>query len=466
MRTDNIPYIIFAAFFSYFIILNVYYVILTIIALFESRKRRLESAAEDYQRLLVSAFTLPVSFVIPAHNEEDWVVDTVKSVLNQEYPEFEVIVVNDCSADKTFQVLDEFLKLEPVEKNYADRFTCGELSGIFASRTHPQVTILNKTNGCKKAAAVNAALNLAKFKYICLIDADTVLEPDALIKVMAQVQKDPDKIIGAGGYFGLVNGFTIRDGRVLKKNFLQQPLIAYQNVEYIRSLAVHRIAWSKYNAMPLVAGGFSVWRRDILLDLGGYSSEFSSEDLEFTLRAHDYIIEKKKDGYRILMLPYLVGWTEGPGNLKSFIIQRDRWQRVTNEAVWKYRHMILRPSHKAIAFLTLPYFLFYEVLGVFVEMAALALAIGGAVSGLIDFRVFLAYLVFMILCNAVISLTALFIFVRDQAVLKTREIAYFILLIFLEFFWYRWLMTMAKLSGTINYLRGVRSFDKYQRQQR
>ncbi|MDD5129835.1 MAG: glycosyltransferase family 2 protein [Candidatus Omnitrophica bacterium] len=464
MQPNNVIYIIFLLFFFYFIILNIYYIGLTFIALFESKKRARENASEDYQHLAVSAFTLPVSFIIPAHNEEIWILDSLKSVLNQDYPEFEVIVVDDCSTDNTFKVLDEFLKLELIKKDSAERFSCGgEIDGIFISRTHPNVLVVSKVAGCKKAGAVNSALNLAKYKYVCSIDSDTILEPDALLKVMAQVEKDPDKIIGAGGYFGLVNGFKLKDGRIIEKSFSLNPLVAYQNVEYIRSLAVHRIAWSKYNAMPIVAGGFSIWRRDIFLELGGYSSDYSSEDLEFTLRAHDYIIEKKKEGYRILMLPYLVGWTEGPATLTSFIIQRDRWQRVTNEAVWKYRHMILRPSHKALAFLTLPYFLFYEVLGIFVELAAVALVIWGVFKGVLDVRIFLTYLVFMILCNTVLSLSALFIFVRDQAVLRARDVIYFIILIFLEFFWYRWLMAIAKLSGTVHYFKGVRTFDKYER---
>ncbi len=466
MPPDKVSYIIFIIFFAYFIILNLYYISLTIIALFENRKRAKEDASEDYRRLAVSAFTLPVSFIIPAHNEEDWIADSLKSVLNQDYPEFEVIVVDDCSVDKTFKILEEFLKLKPVSKDYVERFTCSEGDSVFSSLAYPQVTVLTKINGCKKAGALNSALNLARYKYVCTIDADTVLEPDALIKVMAQVEKDPDKIIGVGGYFGLVNGFHIKDGRIIKKSFSPNPIIAYQNVEYIRSLAVHRVAWSKYNAMPIVAGGFSIWRRDILLELGGYASDYSSEDLEFTLRAHDYIIENKKEGLRILMLPYLVGWTEGPSNLLSFIVQRDRWQRVINEAVLKYRHMLLRPSHKALAFLTLPYLFFYEFLGVFVELAALFLAVWGALQGLLDIKVFLTFIVFMILCNALISLAALFIFVRDQAVLRTRDVIYFIILIFLEFFWYRWLMTIAKLLGTIHYFKGVRTFDKYQRRQR
>ncbi|HTY45767.1 MAG TPA: glycosyltransferase [Patescibacteria group bacterium] len=466
MRPDNLIYVIFIICFGYFVILNMYYVSLTFVALFESRRRTKESSTEDYHRLTVSAFTLPVSFIIPAHNEESWIGDCLKSVLRQDYPEFEVLVVDDHSTDKTFQVLDGLLKLEPTKKDYVEHFVCGEVSGIFASRNHPHVTVITKSSGCKKAGAINSALNLARYKYICVIDADTVLEPDALIKVMAQVQKDPDKIIGIAGFFGLVNGFRIKDGRIIERSFSLNPVVAYQNIEYIRSLAAHRVAWSKYNAMPNVAGGFGIWRRDILLELGGYASEYSSEDLEFTFRAHDYIIEKKKEGYQILMLPYLVGWTEGPSNMSSFIIQRDRWQRVVNEAVWKYRHMILRPSHKTIAFLTLPYFLFYEVLGIFFEVAAIALVAWGILSGVLDLGIFFTYIVFMILCNAVISLTALFIFVRDQAVLKTRYVIYFAILIFLEFFWYRWLMTVAKLSGTINYCKGVRTFDKYERLKR
>lgn len=466
ISSELIFYILFLIFLAYFLLLIFYYFILGIIALFEERRRAWEDSTEDYTSLSASSFTMPVSVIIPAHNEEDWIADCLQSVLNLKYPEFEVIVVDDGSTDKTLAILDSKLKLQPIDKVYVERFKSGEIREIFKSMADARVTVINKVGGYKKAGAVNAGLNLAKYKYVCVMDADTVLEPDSLLRVMAHVQKDPDHIIGIGGYFGLANGFKIKDGRILERNFCQSPLITYQSLEYLRSFIINRTAWSKFNAMPNVAGGFGVWRRDILLELGGYAVDFSSEDIEFTFRAHDYIIENKKEGDKIIMLPYYVGWTEGPATIKSYILQRDRWQRVINETIWKYRHMILSPKHKIFAFLTLPYYLFYEVLGVFFEIASVALVIWGFLAGVLTVKTFLAYFTLMILLQALVSLLAIFAFNRDQKLFRLRDITYFIILSFMEFFWYKWLMSFAKCSGTLNYFRGVRIYDKYERVKR
>lgn len=460
---DKLIYIVFLVCLAYFLLQVLYFLALAIIALSEEKRKARQSEAEDYARLRTSTFTLPVSVIIPAHNEEDWVMDSLKSALNQDYSEFEIVVVEDGSTDGTFSALDGFLKLKAIDKTFIEHFRSGKIQEVYRSSSYPNVSVIKKVGGFKKAGAVNAGLNFARYKYVCVLDADTVLEPDALLKVMSEVQKDPDNILGAGSYFGLVNGFKIKDGKILQRSFSRNPIVAYQNLEYIRSLLVNRIAWSRFNAMPNVAGGFGVWRRDILLDLGGYDTGFSSEDIEFTFRAHDYIKENKKQGNKILMLPFFAGWTEGPSNIFSFIMQRNRWQRVINETVWTYKHMIFNPSHGILAFLTLPYYLFYEVLGVFFEVAGIALVTVGMILRVLNLNAFLAFLIMMALTNAIISLLSLFIFVRNQKVLRPNDVVYFMILSFTEFLWYRWLMTLAKLLGTFSWSRGKKSYDQYVR---
>jgi cellulose synthase/poly-beta-1,6-N-acetylglucosamine synthase-like glycosyltransferase len=322
---------------------------------------------------------------------------------------------------------------------------------------------LTKISGFKKAGAVNAGLNFARYKYVCVIDSDIILEPEALLKVMSQVQKDPDNIIGIGSSFGLVNGFKIRSGRVVEKSFSYNPLIAYQNIEYIRAFIGNRIAWSRFNASPIISGGFGIWRRDILLELGGFDAQFTCEDLEFTFRVRKYITENKKLDYKILTLPYYVGWTEGPGNFRSLFSQRGRWQRVTNETVSSYLKMVLNPQYKWFAFVILPYFLLYEVLGVFFEVSSIGMVLFGWLAGLLDIRMFLAFFALMVLTQTLISLISIFAYIREESLFRVRDIAYFIGLCFLEVFWYRWVIAIAKLWGTIGYLRGVKTFDQYVR---
>lgn len=464
---DTVLYAAFLISFSYFIVLTVYYLVLALIGLLDTGKRMEESKNEDYPLLFSSSFAIPISIVIPAHNEEEWIRDCVMSVLNLDYPKFEVIVVDDYSSDATPKILNDMLGLYPIDMLYTKHYKDGKVETIFKSSKYDNVTVMRKSaSALKKAGTVNAGLNLARYEYVCALDADTILEPDALLRVMAQVQKDPEHIIGIGSYFGLSNGMKVENGRILEHNFSYHPIIAYQNLEYIRSFIGNRIAWSRFNAIPVVAGGFGVWRNDMLYDTGGYSAEFTCEDMELTFRAREYAFMHKAKNYKIEMMPYCAGWTEGPPNIKSLISQRERWQRVINETVEKYRHMICNPKYGAFAFFTLPYLVLYEIWGVFFEIASICFVAAGYIMKVLDIKVFLAFLALMLLSQCLISLLSIFVFVRSQRIFRMRYVAYLIVLSMAEFFWYRWILSAAKIVGTYRFLRHTKTFDQYRREKR
>lgn len=459
MKSGSIIYTVFIICFTYFVGSTLYYIILALMAFSQSRKRSLELKEKNYSTLASSSFTIPFTVIVPAHNEEHRIADCLKSLLNLDYPEFEIIVVNDGSTDRTMEVLDKILKLRASSKTHPAFLKIGRVHEIYISELHPNVTVISKS-GLRKAGALNAGITLARYKYVSVIDADTILEPDALFNLMEHIQKNPEKIIGAGSYFGLLNGFKIKDGKIIKKSFSYNPIVAYQNLEYLRAFIGNRLAWSRFNATPIISGGFGIWRRDILLALGGFDPGFSCEDIEFTFRAHDYIA-KNKNNYTVLSLPHYIGWTEGPNSIKSFILQRNRWQRVTHETIWKYRYMLFNPKYKWFGFLTFPYFLFYEVLGVFFEIASIGIVIWAWVIGILGLKTFLAYFALMILSQALISLIVIFVFVRDQSLFTLSYTLYLVVLSFLEFFLYKWITIIAKIMGTFDYLRGDRLFDQY-----
>jgi len=462
----RISYILFFVFFGYFVLVMVYYLLLSLIGLREGRVRAKEGAEEDYAMAYFSSLAIPVSIVMPARNEEGWIRDSLYSILKLNYPDFEVIIVDDGSSDRTPEILDNILKLKPIDMPYVKHYKDGMVREILVSSVYPNVKVISKHPGVKKAGAVNAGLNIARNKYVCVIDADTVLEPDSLLRVMAHVEREPEKIIGVGSYFGISNGIKVDKGRITNKSFSYNPLIAYQNLEYIRSFMGNRIAWSKFNAMPTIAGGFGIWRRDILYELGGFSSDFTCEDIELTFRAHDYAAKNKEKGYKILMLPYIVSWTDGPNTVPSLIVQRNRWQRVTNETAWRYKYMFMNPRYGLFAFITLPYFILYEVFGVFFEVSSIVLAIIGWVNGVFDTAMFLAFLALMLLCQAIMTLSSIFAFINTQRVFKVGYILYLTLLAMVEFFCYRWIISIARITGTIDYFMGKRGFTQYEREKR
>ena len=462
----GIIYAAFIVFLVYFLLLVAFYIIMAIWGFIEDKKRAYEQEEESYPLMYFSNIKIPVSILLPAHNEEEWVKDSLSSVLNLNYPTFEVIVIDDGSTDNTFKILDEMLDLKAIDRVVTKHYQEGNVKGIFESHKYPNVTVIQKESDNKKAGALNAGLNIAKHRFICAMDSDTVLERDALLWVMAPVHRDPERIIGIGSCFGLVNGFEVKNGIIMKRNFSYKPVIAYQNLEYIRSFIGNRLAWSSFNVTPIVAGGFGIWRSDVLYELGGYSSEFSSEDLDFTFRAHEYLAAHKDKKYKILVMPYYVGWTEGPDNIKALIKQRDRWQRVTNEAIFRYKHMMCNPKYGSFGFLVFPYFLFYEVLGGFFEMASVFFVTMGWLTGLMDIKTFLVFIAFMTLVQVLISLLSLFSFIRGKKTFKTSYVLYLIVLSFFEFFVYRFIISIAKLFGTYHYFRKVQTHDQFARSKR
>ncbi|MFA6078845.1 MAG: glycosyltransferase [Candidatus Omnitrophota bacterium] len=459
-------YAIFVFSVVYFLAVTVYFMFLTMIGSRENVKKTFEGAEEDYPLFYFSAVRMPVTMIVPVRNEEMWIEDSLMSLINLNYPQFEVIVVNDGSTDSTLAKLDAMLKLKPYDPVYIKHYKDGHVRRILTSEKYPNVTVIDKDSGFKKAGAANAGLNLAQYDYVCVVDADTVLERDSLLKVMAQVHKEPDKVIGVGSYFGLVNGFKIKDGAIIDRSASYKPIVAYQNIEYMRSFIGNRLAWSKYNIMPNIAGGFGVWRKDVLYELGGYSSDFTCEDLEFTFRAHDYAAKNREKGYKIIMLPYSVAWTEGPNNIKSLIIQRNRWQRVLNETIWKYKYMTFNPKYGLLGFMVIPYFVLYEFAGIFIEAFSLILLFSGLIAGVVDLKIFLAFFTLMLLTQAFMSLLCILIFVDAQRVFKIKYIMYLAGLSLVEYFWYRWIVSAAKFAGTFDSLRNKRSFDMYKRAER
>lgn len=462
----KITYGAFLFFFAYFIALTIFYFLLAIVGFIESGKLARQKQQENYSLVYLSKVSIPVTIIIPAHNEEEWIRDSVLSIVNLNYPNFELIIIDDGSTDNTINILNEVLKLKATEMQYIKHYKDGLVIEILKSQIYPNVRVVFKEKGTKKAGAINAGLNISKNEYVCMIDADTVLERDSLLKVMAGIEKDRERIIGIGSYFGLSNGLKIKDGVVTEKTFSYNPIIAYQNLEYIRSFIGNRLAWSKYNSMPTVAGGFCVWRRDILYELGGFSPDFSSEDIEFTFRAQDYIARNPSKKFKIVMLPYSVGWTEGPSNIRSLISQRNRWQRVTNETVWKYKYMFLNPKYNGFAFLALPYFIFYEVLGVFFEIASVSFVTWGWLNGLLDIKIFISFLILMISSQIFISLLSIFAFIRCQETFRLKYIIYLVFLSFLEFILYRWIISVGKLLGMFEYLKGNKDQTRYTRAKR
>ena len=451
---------------SYIYLMSVFavYAVLLIFAIVENMVRSTESRSEDFDHLLSSRFTIPVSVIVPVFNEARVVLPVLRSLLRMRYSDFEVIVVNDGSTDDTLELVRREFDLEPHEMIIREVIPTEEVNGVFFSADGDRrLPLLDKENG-GKADALNCGLNCARYRYVCCVDGDTIYDSDALLRGMRLAVEDPARVLAVTSHVAVASQPEERNGG--SGELIDATLLSnFQHSEYLRSFLNNRLAWSRLNFMLCTSGAFTLWRRDVLANAGGFAKNFTCEDIEITFRIHELYRRAGLD-YRILSLPDTVAKTEAPAHIRSLIAQRARWQRVTLETVWHYRRMIGNPRYRAVGVVGLPFYIISEVLAPFGELVAFASLGLAAFYGVVSWPV---YAVFVgILCFANAALTAVAIVLEDIAsrTYRLRHLVRLVLLAPFELILYRPILVWARLKGTWGFFRRDRTWDKFERNPR
>ena len=438
------------------------YLGLMLIGFAESRRRRKRKEGEDVDAVATSRFAPPVSILVPAHNEESMIVAAARSLLELDYPQHEVIVVSDGSTDGTLGRLTAEFDLVPVFERSRDVVVTQEVVGSYRSSTEPRLLVLDKTSG-GKADALNAALNHCRYAYVCGVDADMVFDRKALSTTMGAFMTEPGTVVGLTSFFetsanpsaSLVDGvdYRIPDSR---------PLLLYQTLDYLRAFFNNRIAWSRFGFMLCAAGAFQVWRRDLVDELGGWSPDFTCEDIELTFRVHRRLRERDRE-YRVLCLPQRVGVTEGPDSMRKLVSQRERWQRVIVETWWANRRMCFNPRYGTVGMLGMPYYLLSEIVAPVFEVLAVVTLVVAGLAGLMDWSVFALVLLLMSLVNSTFSTGALYLADLESRAYRLGGVLKLMALMPFELLVYRPAMSWARAKGTWRFLRGDKNWHKYER---
>jgi biofilm PGA synthesis N-glycosyltransferase PgaC len=448
---------------AYSVLLFAFVVAMGIGSAAEHRYRTQTRMLEDLPAMARSPFALPISIVASAYNEEAMILASVRSLLAQDYPEFEVIVVNDGSTDRTFQLLQQEYALYPDTTVHQDILPHRAVGSVCFSAVNPRLIVITKENGGNKADAMNCGVNLARYPYICSVDGDTMYHPDAVLQTMAPVNQAPDEVIGVTSFFGNSREPEALDLDGCGKRTVDRHLLSnLQHLDLMRSFIATRLSWSKLNCMMCNPGGFAIWRREEFMRLGGFSNAFSCEDLEMTFRMHEKF---RREGrcYRILSLPGMVARTEGPDRASSLIRQRARWQKVVLEVVWHYRRMLMRPGYGTVGMVALPYFLLFEALAPTIQMFSLLSLVAAIGLGLMDWPLYACVLGIVMFSGAASS--ALAVMLHDQGYhdYRLRDLARMLLIGPIDLFYYRPLIMLAGVRGTWQFLKGDRGWDKFER---
>lgn len=355
------------AIFFYSLALISSYSILLILAYIHSSKYLKWTNDHILYAVEGSPFAPGVSIVAPAYNEEKTIVDNVTSLLKLDYPNFEVIIVNDGSKDKTLELLIENFAMEEIPYEYVPRIHSKPFKRLFRSSKEEfkRLTVVDKVNGGTKADAVNAGLNVVRTPYFINTDVDCILARDAIKHCIFPILQD-QTIIAVSGTMSMSNGSISEDGQLVDIRPSNHPIPLFQDLEYKRSFLVGKMGWSQINAMNNVSGGYGLFSTEVVLSAGGYASDSFAEDMDMLTRMVGYCCEQKQP-YRVVQIPHTCCWTEGPGNVKVLKRQRIRWGRGLIQHMWKHRYMLFNPKYKKMGLITMPYTFFFEFLAPIIE---------------------------------------------------------------------------------------------------
>ena len=447
----------------YFLAISLHYLALMVIGFWETLRVVHNVQWQDERRLMQSPFTPPVSIIASAYNEEANIVESVRSLLALHYPRFEVIVVNDGSTDRTLEILTETFGLRQVPRSFEYVVPCRPIRGAYESTLFPNLVLVDKENGGCKADATNGGLNFALYPLVCTLDADSVLDDDALLRTVHPFVQDPGRTVGTGGSVRIVNGCEVRAGRVMRVRLPGRLLPLLQVVEYLRGFLFARMGWSRLNALPIISGAFGVFDKRLMLRAGGYEPKSLGEDFEMVIRLHRYIGDHRLP-YRLRFVPDPVCWTEVPETLRVLRRQRSRWHRGLIDTLLRHRAMIGRPRYGPVGVLSLPAFVAFELLGPVVELLGYLVVPLAYLAGILNVPYMMAFLALAFLLSMVLSIFAVLlddIAFRRHA--RARDLALLILVSIVENLGYRQITVWWRVCAFWEYWRGDSGWGQMER---
>ena len=439
-------------FLAYFVGINLGYLMQNIIAAFGIRKY-LQTAEQHEAESVFSALDIPISVVVPAYNESASIITSVKAMLQLEYPQYELIVVNDGSTDDTLEKLKDEFGMREFPEAYRARVKSSEVRGIYRSTRIRNLRVVDKVNGGSKADASNAGINACRYPLVCVVDADSVLQPDSLRRVVRPYLEDPTTV-AVGGTVRIANGCTVKQGFLEKVGLPRNFLALVQVVEYLRAFLFGRMGWSPINGLLIISGAFGLFHKETLVEAGGFNPDAVGEDMELVLRLHRLMKARKKP-YRITFVPDPVCWTDAPENLHDLKGQRVRWQHGLGQALVLNKSLIGDRNGGAVSWVAIPFYLIFELFGPIIEVLGYVLMVVFAWMGWLSWPeagifIGLALGLGILLSTSAIMLEELSFHMYP----KFRQLALLYFIAIVENFGFRQLTAIWRFQGLLRWWRG------------
>jgi len=419
--------------------------------------------------LLFKPRMLPsVSIIAPAYNEEKTIIESANSLLNLKYPEYELVVVNDGSQDGTLNTLITYYDLKRSEYHFLERLKTAPVRAIYLNPLYPRLVVIDKDNG-GKADSLNAGINIASKEYYCGIDADSLLEPDSLLKLAALTLDYGVETPGLGGNVFPINGCDIDRGKLTRIALPQNNLARLQTIEYLRAFMCGRLGWAQINSLLIISGAFGLFRKERVLAIGGYLTsnerygrDTVGEDMELVVRIARFLREKKQK-FRISYAYNANCWTEVPEDIKTLKRQRDRWHRGLIDIMFFHRKLVFNPAFGRMGLVGMPYFLIFEMIGPLFEIQGYIMVGLAALFGLMSVKLALLLFLSTILMGIMISMASVLIAERQIFYFNYRDTLRMFVMAFLENFGPRQIFSMWRVFGFFSAMRTPKGWGKMDR---
>ncbi|MBV8207455.1 MAG: glycosyltransferase family 2 protein [Acidobacteria bacterium] len=440
-------------FLGYFALANLGYTFLMTLSLYSVSLHARYAAGRPFRHLADSPVTPPVSILIAAYNERANILQTVLSLLELDYPEKEIIVVDDGSDDGTLEDLIRQFRLSPMDFIFRERLKTGRPRGIYYNPDYPQLVVVSVAHG-GKSRALNVGINLARSPYFCTVDADCLIEREAILRLMAAVVQSHEAVVVSGGIVRIANGCQLRDGRLEKIGLPSSWLELCQIVEYIRTFMFGRPGWNMLNATFIASGAFCVLHKEAVIGAGGFSPDTVTEDIDVIAAVRRFLTEQRQK-FRVTFTSDPICWTEAPRSLRMLGRQRRRWQLGMAQTILRNRDMILNRRYGATGMLGIPFHVLIEIVGSVVEafgtlvLIPLSLLVLGT-----SWKIFLLFFALAVAYGTLLSMASV---VMEEITLRRyprlKDAMILMLFAVLENIGYRQVVTVYRAWGVLQSVR-------------
>lgn len=450
-------------FFYYVFIYAIVFFISTISSVLELNEDRRKRKYFNKLSINSNENYVPVSILVPAYNEESTVADCIESLAHQDYPDYEIIVIDDGSSDNTSSVVVDRFNLKKVARPIRRLVKCKKEESIYEGviNNKIKITLVKKENG-GKADALNMGINISNYPLFISLDADSILQKDSLTNIVMPYMED-DTTVAVGGNIKVSNSVVLDNGEVAKILTPKNLFVIFQTIEYFRVFLTTRVWFNKFNGNLIISGAFGLFKKSAAINVGGYDTDTIGEDMDLVVKLHSFY-RKNKLQYSIKYSHKAICWSQVPENYKDLKGQRRRWHIGLITSLYTHKYILLNPKYGLVGVFSFLYFAIFEMLSCIVDVFGLAVIVFSYFLGFLNIDFLFTFLIVYIGYGIVISVASIILERYSfKNTLNFKSIFVYTILSVLESFGYRQLCGWFRLSGFFGYKKRKHQWSKISR---